>query len=199
MTASTLASMPVGKAAEPHPPGQWGMLLLIVTEASLFAYLLFSYFYLAARSATPWPPGGPPELTIALPNTGLLLASSVALWWAERNLDRGQLQRSWLGLTATIILGASFLALQGVEYSKQTFTPASHAYGSVFFIVTGLHGTHVLVGLFVLGFVLAMALRGQLDRTHRHYLHNAALYWHFVDAVWIAVFTSLYLSPRFGL
>lgn len=194
-----LAALPVGTAVEAHPTGQWGMALLIATEASLFAYLLFSYFYLAARSHGAWPPFGPPRLDIALPNTAVLLSSSVALLWAEAGLRRGDERRLRIGLALTMLLGAAFLALQGVEYSRQSFSPATDAYGSAFFTITGLHGTHVFVGLVVLGVVFSMTLRGKLSHEHRHYVSNAAMYWHFVDVVWIAVFTSLYLAPRLGL
>ncbi len=175
------------------------MALLIATEASLFAYLLFSYFYLAARSGGAWPPVGPPALRVALPNTAILLSSSAVLWWAERAMRNGQQTRTQWALGATILLGAVFLVLQGVEYSRQPMTPASSAYGSAFFTITGLHGAHVFVGLMMLSLVLVMLLKGKLSDARRHYLSNAAMYWHFVDAVWIAVFTSLYVAPRLGL
>lgn len=198
-SAADLAALPVGTAAEPHPTGQWGMALLIATEASLFAYLLFSYFYLMVRSTTPWPPFGPPHLEVALPNTAILLSSSMTLLWAEAGIRRGRRTRLCVGLGLTILLGIAFLSLQGFEYSRQRFTPSTDAYGSAFFTITGLHGSHVFVGIVVLSVILAMAIRGKLSQRDHHYLSNAALYWHFVDAVWIAVFTSLYLAPRLGL
>jgi cytochrome c oxidase subunit I+III len=188
--------LPAGSAVEPHPPGQWAMALLIATEASLFAYLLFSYFYLAIRSRSGWPPHGPPELRIAIPNTVILLSSSATMGWAEGGLRTGNDSRVRWGVLATIALGMVFLGLQIVEYAHQPFTPATDAYGSAFFTITGLHGSHVLVGLVVLICVLVMHGRGALRDGHEHYIRNAALYWHFVDAVWIAVFTSLYLAPR---
>jgi heme/copper-type cytochrome/quinol oxidase subunit 3 len=194
-----LSALPVGKAAERHPPGQWGMLLLISTEAALFACLLFSYFYLGARSTTPWPPFGPPDLHVAALNTLILLSSSVTLHWGERGIRRGQVGRLRVGLALTILLGLTFLSLQGYEYSRQPFTPMTDAYGSTFFTVTGMHGTHVFVGLVVLTVVSVMAARGKFAADRHWYVSNAALYWHFVDAVWIAVFSSLYLSPHLGL
>ncbi|MEO7087110.1 MAG: cbb3-type cytochrome c oxidase subunit I, partial [Gemmatimonadaceae bacterium] len=194
---SDLSSVPVGAAVEPHPPGQWAMALLIVTEASLFAYLLFSYFYLGVRSPSHWPPFGAPALRIAIPNTAILLSSSGALYWAERRLAANDVARAKWGLMLTMLLGALFLCFQGAEYARTPFTPQSNAYGSAFFTITGLHGSHVFVGLLLLGVVLTMLWRGKLSSERRHFLSNAALYWHFVDAVWIAVFASLYLVPRF--
>jgi len=198
-SSDDLSGLPVGNAAELHPTGQWGMSLLIVTEAALFAFLLFSYFYLGARAPGVWPPGGPPDLGLVLPNTFILLSSSVALLWGEAGIRRGDTRRLVIGLAAAIVLGTTFLTLQGVEYSRKTFTPATDAYGSAFFTITGLHGTHVLVGLIVLSVVLVMACRGQFSERDHHYVSNAALYWHFVDVVWLFVFTSLYLTPRLGL
>ncbi len=185
-------------ATERHPPGEWAMLLLIATEAALFACLLFTYFYLGARAPV-WPPFGPPDLRIASVNTVLLLASSLTLRWGERGLRSGQLGRLRLGLGFTLVLGTSFLGLQGYEYSRQTFTPRTDAYGSAFFTVTGMHGAHVLVGLVILTVISMMARRSELDAKGHTYVSNAALYWHFVDLVWLAVFTSLYLAPRLGL
>ncbi len=199
MPMSDLSLTPVGIAVEPHPPGQWAMALLIVTEASLFAYLLFSYFYLDVLSPTAWLPGGAPALRIAIPNTAILLSSSVVLYWAERRLAAKDVTRAKWGLMFTMLLGALFLCLQGVEYAHEPFRPQSNAYGSAFFTITGLHGAHVFVGLLLLGVVLTMLWRGKLSSERRHFLSNAALYWHFVDAVWIAVFASLYLAPRLGL
>jgi heme/copper-type cytochrome/quinol oxidase subunit 3 len=177
-------------------PGWWVMALVVATEAMLFAYLLFGYYYLWSLAAPPWPPDGPPRLTLAAPNTVLLLASSGTMWWAERAIRRGAVSRLRLGLLATFALGAVFLALQGVEYSRETFTPRSHAYGSLFFTITGLHGAHVLVGLLMNAFVQARAWLGHFSAERHLAVSNAAMYWHFVDAVWLAVFASLYLAPR---
>lgn len=182
-----------GKSA----PGWWGMVLLIVTEASLFVYLLFSYFYLGSMARGPWPPSGLPELRLALPNTGVLLLSSGAMWWAESGIRRGDETRLRLGLMLTLMLGAVFLGIQLVEYRHQSFTPATSAYGSLFYTITGFHGAHVAVGLLMLAVVGLRAWLGHFSSRHHLAVTNVSWYWHFVDAVWLAVFTSLYLSPRF--
>lgn len=182
-----------GKSA----PGWWGMVLLIVTEASLFVYLLFSYFYLGSMARGPWPPSGLPELRLALPNTGVLLLSSGTMWWAESGIRRGDETRLRLGLLLTLMLGAGFLGIQVVEYHHQGFTPATSAYGSLFYTITGFHGAHVAVGLLMLAVVGLRARLGHFSSRHHLAVTNVSWYWHFVDAVWLAVFTSLYLSPRF--
>jgi len=182
-----------GKSA----PGWWGMVLLIVTEASLFVYLLLSYFYLGSMARGPWPASGLPELRLALPNTGVLLLSSGAMWWAESGIRRGDETRLRLGLMLTLLLGAVFLGIQLVEYRHQSFTPATSAYGSLFYTITGFHGAHVAVGLLMLAVVGLRAWLGHFSFRHHLAVTNVSWYWHFVDAVWLAVFTSLYLSPRF--
>jgi heme/copper-type cytochrome/quinol oxidase subunit 3 len=197
MAATTpFESLPIG-ARGTRATGWWGMALLVTTEATLFAYFLFSYFYLASVAPT-WPPTRAPDLTIALPNTAILLASSGTMWWAERGITRGEQMRLRVGLLITLVLGATFLSLQGVEYHRQSITLQSGAYGGLFFTITGFHGAHVLVGLLMNVYVQLRAWLGHFTAERHLAVSNAAFYWHFVDVVWLAVFTSLYLSPRFG-
>jgi heme/copper-type cytochrome/quinol oxidase subunit 3 len=178
--------------------GAWGMMLAIATEAALFAYLLFSYFYLASMAHGPWPPHGAPELRLALPNTVILLLSSATMWWAESGIRRGAQGRLRWGLLLTFVLGAIFLGIQGVEYGSQHFTLRTDAYGSLFYTITGFHGAHVFAGLLMNGVVQARAWLGHFTAERHLAVTNVAWYWHFVDVVWLAVFTSLYLSPHFG-
>jgi heme/copper-type cytochrome/quinol oxidase subunit 3 len=197
MTA-TAQARPIPVVSAEREPGSWGMITLIATESALFAYLLFSYFYTASMARGGWPPGGPPELTLTLPNTFVLLASSATMWWAESGIKEGNARRLSLGLFVTLLLGTAFLAVQGVEYSRTPFTPRTDAHGSLFYVITGFHGAHVLVGLLMIGVALARALRGHFRRDRHLAVTTTAWYWHFVDLVWLAVFTSLYLSPRFS-
>ena len=177
-------------------PAWWGVVFLIATEASLFAYLLFSYFYHGSIARGAWPPHGPPELRLALPNTFVLLASSGTMWWAESGIRRGSQGRLRAGLLLTIVLGAVFLAVQMIEYHNSDFGPRTDAYGSLFYTVTGFHGAHVAVGLLMLLVVMVRAWLGHFAEGRHLAITNTAWYWHFVDVVWLAVFTSLYLSPR---
>jgi heme/copper-type cytochrome/quinol oxidase subunit 3 len=186
-----------GEMSGSHSTGWWGMLLLIATEATLFACLLFSYFYVRSALST-WPPGGidKPDLTLPLPMTGLLLLSSVAVWWGERGIRRGNLGHLMLGLALGFLLGGSFLGLQAIEYSHKTFSLQTNVYGSLFFTITGFHGLHVLVGLIMSAVVQVRAWLGHFDARRHLAVQNFGLYWHFVDVVWLFVFASLYLSPH---
>jgi len=179
--------------------GWWGMVLFCMTEATLFAYFLGSYFYLGVANPA-WPPAGVPDPSLRLPllMTLLLVSSSVVLVLGERRLARGQRAHYHLGTALTVLLGLGFLALQAAEYREKLAHggPATSAYDSLFFTITGFHGTHVFVGLLLLTWTLARSLAGNIDPARPVAVKNASLYWHFVDAVWLVIFTCLYLSPR---
>jgi heme/copper-type cytochrome/quinol oxidase subunit 3 len=197
MTTAAAQLVELGRP-QARSPGFWGMMLLIATEASLFAYLLFSYWYLASMATGPWPPGGPPSLHLVLPNTALLLASSGTMYLAESGIRRGNVGRLRLGLLLTLLLGVVFLVVQGIEYGEKHFTPTSHAYGSLFFTITGFHGAHVAVGLLMIVVVAVRAFLGHFGPERHEAVTNVSWYWHFVDVVWLTVFTSLYLAPYLG-
>lgn len=166
-----------------------GMLLFIVSEAMLFAAFFGAYFYLRGESAT-WPPTqtiARPELGLVGANTAILLASSATLQLAHAG---GKSWRRWLA--ATIMLGATFLVLQGIEFSRNAFSIADGVFGGTFYALTTLHGTHVTIGLLVLAAILARARRGFL--THESGAFAAAsYYWHFVDVVWLILFITVYV------
>src|SRR5690606_11082711 len=124
------------------------MVFLIVTEGTLFATLLVGYLYLRA-SAPVWTLGGiaPPDLPIPLIMTVLLLSNSAPMWWAGAGVRRGWRGRLALGLAVSVGLGAAFLALQALGYSRKAFGPQTNVYGSLFSTITGFHGLHVMVGL----------------------------------------------------
>jgi heme/copper-type cytochrome/quinol oxidase subunit 3 len=176
----------------------WGMLLFLLNEATLFASLIASYFFLATANAS-WPPAGVEKPTLLLPliMTAALLSSSGALVYGERGLQAGNRRRYHIGVGVTIVLGLVFLALQTKEYADklQKLTPSQGSYGSMFYTITGLHGAHVMFGLMFLGWALAREVKGTATATSAG-LRNASLYWHFVDGVWLVILTSLYLSPR---
>jgi heme/copper-type cytochrome/quinol oxidase subunit 3 len=186
--------MPSGRTT-----GWWGMVLFVTTEATLFATLLGSYFYIRFQSGQ-WPPPGieKPELKWPIVMTLLLLPSSLPVMWAERGIRKGQRWRLRLGLAITLVLGLGFLGVQAYEYhsnlEKYTFT--TNTYGSLFYVITGFHGFHVTVGLLMVGWLLAAALRGSFGYRRHERVRLTAIYWHFVDLVWVAIFVCLYLSPR---
>ena len=149
-------------------------------------------------SANPWP-ATVPKLPLPILNTCLLLASSGVAWWAERGIRDAKRGRLAAGVGIAIALGVAFLALQGVEYFREYsggLTPTHEAYGSLFYTITSFHGAHVFVGLVMLSVVLVRTLRGHFGAARHEAVSNAILYWHFVDAVWLAVFTSLYVTPH---
>jgi heme/copper-type cytochrome/quinol oxidase subunit 3 len=193
MTDTPFGSLPLGASGQ-RSVGWWGMAGVVATETAFFGYLLFSYFYLGSISGNPWP-SEMPHLALPAVNTAILLASSVAVRWGERGIRAGNSRRMRIGIALGLGLGALFLALQGVEYGRETLSGTKDAYGSLFYMITGFHGAHVFVGLIMLGFVLVRTFRGDFSTERHEAVSNAALYWHFVDAVWLAVFTSLYVSP----
>ena len=141
--------LPVGSKGR-FASGWWGMVALIATESALFAYLFFSYYYLASHAVGAWPPQGDPDLTIALPGTLILIAGSVVMWWGERGIERGKPLRLKIGLIAAILLGISFVILEILEWKGQPFTLSSSPYSWLYFTITGFHMLHVVIGLFVL-------------------------------------------------
>jgi cytochrome c oxidase subunit I+III len=183
-----------------HSVAWWGMLCVIATEASFFAYLLASYFYLASMSANPWPTGGPPALTLGIINTVILLVSSAVLEVGRRRGERGEWGALRIAIGITLLMGVAFLVLQGVEYSRKGFNPTTDAYGSLFFTITGFHGAHVFVGILMLVTLFFRGSRAAARGTGGGWMSvlNVSMYWHFVDAVWLAVFTSLYITPYIG-
>ena len=179
----------------------WGMVWLIATEATLFALLLASYFYIRFRSGPEWPPDGihPPELELPLLMTVILWSSSIPVHMAEKGIERGNQQRLRGGLAVGFLLGAVFLLITvGVEWPEtlHEFTPRTNAYGSMFFTITGFHATHVFVGLSVSLWTQARAWQGAFDEKRHVSVQNFAMYWHFVDIVWLFVLLSLYISPH---
>lgn len=175
--------------------GWWGMLTLILTEAFLFGYLLFSYYYFAVQYGRPWLPAELPSFRLSAPNTVILILSSVAVWFGEHGIRHNRKGRLVLGLLVGLALGAVFVGIQIREWMDKPFTYASHAYGSVYFTVTGFHMAHVLVGLLVLLALFVWSALGYFNRDRLAPVTVGALYWHFVDAVWLTVFFTFYITP----
>jgi heme/copper-type cytochrome/quinol oxidase subunit 3 len=177
--------------------GWWGTVCLIATEAMIFALLLFSYFYLWAI-APHWPLGDikDPELVKSGIRTVLLLGSSVPMHLAEQAIKRGRKGSAARWMAMGWLMGALFLIGHFAEYHTlwAEFRPSTNAYGSAFYSITGLHALHLIVGLVVMGYLWVRTVNGKYTE-HRHDpVVNGILYWHFVDAVWIAVYSSLYLA-----
>ena len=177
--------------------GTWAMTMFIATEATLFVMLFFTYYYLGHVSRGPWPPE-PPKLTFALIMLAVLLASSVVLYAGERAEQAGHTGRARGAVGLTILLGLAFITLQVFEYRDhlKTLKPTTDAYGSIFYTITSFHGAHLVLGLLMLAYVLLLPQIGSGVKPPHRPLHNASLYWHFVDVVWLLIVALLYIVPN---
>jgi cytochrome c oxidase subunit III len=175
-----------------------GMVLFIASEAMFFATFFGAYFTIRA-AASVWPPKGIPHLEIGVPSilTVVLVSSSVVLQIGLRTIQRSGARKAMVWLGATIVLGAIFLALQLYDYSQLGFGVKDGVFGSLFYVMTGLHMAHVVGGVVLLSLVGAQTLTGQISIARHEPVEAATIYWHFVDIVWIGLFTVFYVAvPR---
>ena len=181
---------------------RYGMILFIASEVMFFVAWFWAYFaaalYPSAVDAVGgvWPPKGVEVLdpfAFPLLNTMILLLSGTTVTWAHHALiegDRAGLKR---GLLLTILLGASFSCIQAFEYHHAEFAFSGNVYGATFFMATGFHGFHVLVGTIFLIVCLIRAMKGDFTPRQHFGFEAAAWYWHFVDVVWLFLFVSIYV------
>ena len=175
-----------------------GMVLFVASEAMFFAAFFGAYFTIRAASKV-WPPSGVAPLKADIPTilTVILVSSSVVLQLGVRSVRKGNLRafKMWLG--ATLLLGIVFLALQLYDYSQLGFGVKDGVFGTLFYMMTGLHLAHVFGGVVFLTLVFGQARSGLLSRTRHESLEAGSIYWHFVDVVWICLYTVFYLlTPR---
>ena len=173
-----------------------GMFLFIASEVMLFGSFFTAYFFV--RVVNPDAPGWPPEgfhlpVYVAGVNTAILVTSSFTMHWALQAIKRGSRGGLQAGLVLTLGLGVTFLLTQVLEYARIGFAPRDQAFGSVFYGLTGLHGAHVFVGLTLLTFATVRAFRGHYSPEHHHGVEIPGIYWHFVDVMWIVVYTTVYV------
>lgn len=201
MTASAIAtavpepSLVAPTAKRTYSTAWWGMMSLIATESMVFVILLGAYFFLRA-SAPHWPLGGikPPELHLSVPFSFVLWGSSVPIFYAESAIRRDSQRGLRAGLMLSGIMGLAFLGYTLYDFNSLTFGWRDNAYGSIFYLIVGLHALHVFVGLCMNGLVQIKAWQGKFSSTRHTTVEVFGLYWHFVDAVWIFVFSALFLS-----
>jgi cytochrome c oxidase subunit 3 len=178
-------------------PAILGMYLFIASEAMLFGSFFAAYFFV--RVVNPQAPGAwPPEpfefpVFVAFVNTCILVTSSFTMHWAVQSIRRGNRAGLKAGLVLTILLGLAFLLTQVIEYAHVGFNTGDGAFASVFFGLTGLHGAHVFIGLSLLTMAAVRAFRGHYSPEHYHGVEIPGIYWHFVDIMWIIVYTAVYL------
>lgn len=178
---------------------RWGIALFIISEVFFFLSFFWAFFHRSLAPAveigSSWPPMHIHPFNafqVPLLNTIILLSSGVSATWAHHALIAGNHSSSLQGLLLTIILGMYFSSLQALEYYEASFRMADRVYGATFYLATGFHGLHVLVGTL---FLTACALRlnlFQFNPSHHFGFEAAAWYWHFVDVVWLFLFVSLY-------
>ena len=182
-----------------------GMLLFITSEIMFFGGLFAAYFSIRANAAQ-WPPintetGEPFQLAILPfvgPATILLILSSVTCQYAVWQIRADDRTRFLRAMTVTVVLGTIFLVFQGIDYTllgSEGLTLSSGTYGTTYYTLTGFHGAHVFGGVIMLSVVLYRGMAGQFSAKHYDAVEAASLYWHFVDVVWILLFSLLYLLP----
>lgn len=200
---STVQGEPIIAAAEHEAEGHslnwWGMIFFIASEALIFANLIAAYLYLEIRKGSWTLPSGD-HLDVVYPafNTIILLSSSIPAILARRGIAKGNRRQLLLGLLGAMILGSIFLGGQIYEYTNlfaQNFNPQYQTFGSAFFTLTGFHGLHVTIGIIFLLIVFIRSLRGDFTPKKYFGIEAAEMYWHFVDLVWVFVFSTVYLLP----
>jgi len=171
-----------------------GMLLFIISEVMIFGAFFTAYFFIRVVTKDPWPAHGTtlPE-AVAGVNTAILVSSSLTIHWALVSVRKGNRFGLKAGMVATFLLGASFLAIQVNEYIHIGFAPQDSAQGTIFYSLTGLHGVHVAIGLCALLIVTIRSFRGHYSAEHHQGMEVPGIYWHFVDAMWIIVYCTVYV------
>ena len=189
-----------------------GMLLFLTSEVMFFAGLFAAYFNVRANAPGGiWPPiipdSAPPEqyhlaiLPFVGPATVLLILSSFTAQFAVWGIRRGDRTAFLRNLAVTVVLGIVFLVMQGIDYAllySEGITLDAGTFGTTYFTLTGFHGAHVFGGVIMLGVVLYRGMAGQFSARHHDAVEAASLYWHFVDVVWIVLFSILYILPGSG-
>jgi cytochrome c oxidase subunit III len=178
--------------------GTVGVIFLIVTETALFSIFVVAYLVYVGRSVN----GPYPKDVLELPvfSSICLLSSSLTVVFAERALEHNRLGRFKLWWLITIGLGLEFLTATGMEWYhliyKEHLTISTNLFGTTFYSLVGLHASHVIVGLFFLSLVILATVMGFPIQTQMRRVRFLSWYWHFVDAVWVVVFTVVYIIGR---
>ena len=189
--------LPVGPVGR-RGLGWWGVGTLVASEAALFGYLLFSYFYTGAVAPPGWLLEPRPVLKLALPNTIVLLLSSLVAWYGERGVLTHRRAQALIGFGGAFLMACLFAAVQVLEWYSKPFHIGTSSYGSLYFVTTGFHMAHVVVGIAVLGLIFIWTALEYFSPRRNLSVSAGVLYWHFVDIVWLFIFASFYLCPYLG-
>jgi len=178
---------------------RWGIILFILSEVLFFLRFFWAFFHrrlaVNVELGHHWPPAGILRFNafrVPLLNTVILLSSGVRVTWAHHSLISNNHSQALVSLLITVVLGGYFTVLQGVEYLEASFTFADSIYGSTFFLATGFHGLHVLIGTAFLSVCSYRLITFSFTQTHHFGFEAAAWYWHFVDVVWLFLFIVIY-------
>jgi cytochrome c oxidase subunit III len=176
-------------------PQLLGMLLFIISEVMVFGAFFTAYFFIRVVAGDDWFPIDGKELPVAVAgvNTCILVSSSFTMHWAQTSIKNGNRLGLKAGILTTFLLGLTFLFIQVNEYVHIGFAPHDFAQGSVFYGLTGLHGAHVFVGLTLLLTVTIRSWRGHFSPEEHRGVEVPGIYWHFVDVMWIVVYTTVYI------
>jgi cytochrome c oxidase subunit III len=175
-------------------PQLLGMLLFIISEVMVFGAFFTAYFFIRIAQGDPWPaPGTTLPVAVAGVNTAILVSSSLTMHWAQRSIQSGNRFGLKAGILTTFLLGCTFLFVQINEYANIGFAPQDHAQQTIFYSLTGLHGAHVFIGLLLLSFVTIRSFRGHYTQEQHRGVEVPGIYWHFVDIMWIIVYTTVYV------
>lgn len=188
----SLATLPLDQKRGLH-----GMFCVIATEFMLFVSMFAAYYYLGSNKDR-WADHVAPKWYLAVILLVILLLSSVVLAWGEKQAKAERFGPARVALWTTVLMGLGFMALQGYEYSVEwkDETPYSDSYGSIFYSITSLHALHVIAGLLLLIYIGVMPRFGWTRRTPHKPYTTVAMYWHFVDAVWVLIVLLLYIIPN---
>lgn len=176
-----------------------GFLLFLVSDVVLFSSFIFAYLYLR-NSGQGWPPPGitRPSISLAALNSAILFGSGATMHYALENFKHGKFLRYTLFMLWTIVLGILFLCGQAIEYTTlyahdHVSWAGSGIFGASFFTLTGMHGFHVFCGIIYLIVLLLQSVHGVYDKNRYFGLTAGTLYWHFVDVIWVVLFSIFYL------
>ncbi|NNN15467.1 MAG: heme-copper oxidase subunit III [Acidimicrobiaceae bacterium] len=171
-----------------------GTMVWLGSELMFFSGLFAAYFTVRANRTGAWPPPGI-KLDIAQSAvfTVILVMSSVTMQKAVFEAEHGRKRSARWWIVLTMVMGLSFLSNQAVEWTHVTFSTSTNAYGSMFFVMTGLHGLHVLLGIVAMGFLMLRLAGSKSDPGELAALQSVSYYWHFVDVVWVALYAVLFL------
>nr|YP_009529035.1 cytochrome c oxidase subunit III [Appias remedios]YP_010852826.1 cytochrome c oxidase subunit III [Appias lalage]AXU98829.1 cytochrome c oxidase subunit 3 [Appias remedios]WGL40245.1 cytochrome c oxidase subunit III [Appias lalage] len=178
---------------------RWGMILFIISEVFFFISFFWAFFHSSLAPnielGTMWPPVNITPFNpfqIPLLNTIILISSGLTVTWAHHSLMNNNFSQTYQSLLLTIILGFYFSMLQAYEYYEAPFTISDSVYGSTFFMATGFHGLHVIIGTIFLLTCFIRLINNHFSSTHHFGFEAAAWYWHFVDVVWLFLYISIY-------